>query len=61
MTVKRKAKVNLYKVISEAVEQGVRGGVYRAFKHTDSPSTDHIEFEVHDYVMNALSDVLDYE
>jgi hypothetical protein len=58
---KRKPKVRLYDVISSAVENGVRAGVYRAYKHTDTPSTDHLQFEVHNCVMGALSDVLDCE
>jgi len=55
-----KPTVNIYTVLSRAVEEGAHYGVNRAYKHTDTPSRDTIIYEVEMAVMNALSEVVDY-
>lgn len=57
---KRKLKVNVYKVVSRAVEEGVAYGINRAFKYTDIPSRDTIVENVEREVMNSLADVINY-
>lgn len=54
-------RVRAYLVIARAVEEGIRFGVGRAFKHTARPSREAIEENVEREVMNALSEVLDYD
>ncbi len=58
---KRKVKVKLYKVISEAVSTGVRYGVNRSYKYTDCPSIDDFVEQVENAVLNELSEVIDYD
>ena len=55
-----KPKVNIYTVISRAVEEGITYGINRAYKHTDTPSRDILEQEIGIAVMNALAEVVDY-
>jgi hypothetical protein len=50
--------VDVYKVVSRAVEEGIPGGYRRAFKHTDTPTEEQIFDSIHSYVMNELSDIM---
>jgi hypothetical protein len=49
-----------YDIISDAISRGVQFGVTRSFKHTDSPTKDHIAETVERAVMGQLSEVLDW-
>jgi hypothetical protein len=53
--------INVWKVVSEAVEAGARFGYRRAYKHTDSPSEEAVIENVSREVMNCLSEVVDFE
>jgi len=44
-------KPNEYKVLSEAVEEGVSYGYQRAFKYSDDPTPDAIQAAIVDAVM----------
>lgn len=43
-----------YTILIEAVENGVRYGVNRAFKHSEDPTKDHIMQEVETAVINEI-------
>lgn len=58
---KQTVKVNLFKIVSDAVFEGAQFGVNRAFKHTNKPTLESIVSSVHDEVMNALCDVLQFD
>ena len=47
-------KANTYKIIQEAVENGVALGYNRAYKHSDTPSEEAIKFEIYEAVMNEI-------
>jgi hypothetical protein len=53
-------RINVYKVISRAVEEGVTYGYHRSFKHTDNPSEAHVVEQIERAVMNELCDVLQF-
>lgn len=53
-------KINAYGIISDALLNAITAGVYRAYKHNDKPTEDHIADQVHNYVMNELSELLDF-
>lgn len=53
--------MNVWKIVSEAVEAGVRIGYRRAYKYVDDPGEEHIVDSVSNEVMNALSEVVDFE
>lgn len=52
--------VNVYRVLSEAVERAVAYGYNRAHKHTDTPSAEAVKQHVYDAVMQELSEVFDF-
>ena len=52
--------VNLYTVISRAVEEGIAYGLTRAYKHTNTPSRDHLAIDLEQAVLNALCEVLEF-
>jgi hypothetical protein len=61
MPKKVKLRVNIYKVVSEAVEQGVTYGYRRAHKHVDNPDEEHMKQELFNGVLNALCEVIDFD
>jgi hypothetical protein len=61
MKARAEVRVNVYEVISRAVEEGVRNGVYRARKHTDTPNEAQTADAVYQAVMQALCEVLRFE
>lgn len=50
--------VDVYHVISRAVEEGVKYGWNRAHKHTENPKPEHIQTEIEKAVMNSLCEVI---
>ena len=50
-------QVRTYEVLQRAIEQGIRCGIRRAYKHTDKPTEEavieHLEVEI----MNAITGV----
>lgn len=59
--VKGALRINAYAVLERAVEEGVRYGLRRAHKHTESPSQEDIEENVSREVMTTLSEVFVFE
>lgn len=51
-------KIDSYKVIARAVEEGIERGCQRAHKHVDHPSKELLKREIETAVMNSLSEVL---
>jgi hypothetical protein len=47
-------KPNTYKIIQEAVENGVALGYNRAYKHSETPSEGFIKQQIYDAVMSEI-------
>lgn len=47
-------KPNTYKIIQEAVENGVALGYNRTYKHSDTPSEDTVKKQIYDAVMTEI-------
>ena len=54
-------KPKFYKVLETAIEDGVRYGYSRAFKHQDNPSPDEITHHVLTAVMSSINEWFDME
>ncbi len=54
-------RVDIYKVISRAVEEGIAYGYMRSHKHTNTPSEELLKEEIFNGVMNELSDYIVWE
>ena len=50
-----------YKVLEEAISVGIAYGVSRAHKHTDTPRREDLEIQIHNAVMNEISEWFDME
>jgi len=50
-------EVNVYKLVSRAVEDGITSGWYRAHKHTDAPGSEEIKWQIENAIMNELSEI----
>ena len=50
-------QVDIYKLVSRAVENGVASGWHRAHKHTETPGQEEIKWQIENAVMNELSEV----
>ena len=61
MRKKAKLRLKAYSIVSEAVENGVRLGLSRSRKHTDTPSQEHVEESVARSVIELMSEVVDWE
>ena len=59
---KRKTRlvIDTYRVVSDAVDNGIQLGFNRAYKHTDHPSKDLILSSIDDAVMSELSEVVQW-
>lgn len=53
-------KPKYYTILSNAIEEGCRLGVTRAFKHTEDPSFELIEEEVSKAIMTAICEVFEF-
>lgn len=62
---KRTVKVNLYEIVSRAIEDGIALGINHAYKHSDEPISDAqkemIKDKVRDAIMIELCEVLKFE
>jgi hypothetical protein len=54
-------RVKEYTVLVDCVERGVRYGMSRAHKHTDTPSDDQITSAVIDAVLLEISEYFDFD
>lgn len=50
-------RVDTYRLVSEAIEEGIAAGWRRAHKHTDAPEESFIKCEIENAIMNRLSEV----
>jgi hypothetical protein len=50
-------RVNAYKLISRAVEEGIARGWQRSHKHTDCPDPSFVRQQVEEAVMLELSEI----
>lgn len=57
---KQYVKVNLYRVISDQVENGIEYGWSRAHKHTNKPDEDLIRSAIYDAVMLYIAEYIDF-
>lgn len=53
-------RVNVRRLISDAIESGLATGHRRAHKHTDTPSTDHLFEQQAAAIWLALDEHLDF-
>jgi hypothetical protein len=53
--------LRIYSIIDDAVEKGVNFGMYRAHKHTSTPSEDDIKEAIKSAVMDELTEVIDFD
>lgn len=54
-------KINVYKIIDDAIENAVKRGYVRAHKHVDSPSESLMIQEIHRAVMNELCEIIKFD
>ena len=54
-------KPKIYNLVSLAVEEGVRSGYRRAYKHDDNPLESLVISTLHTEIMVALSDYFSFE
>lgn len=54
-------KPKMYEILARAVEEGVRYGIARSYKHEEVPSKETIEGQVELAVMNAICEVFSFE
>ena len=56
-TIGSSLKVNVYKLISRTVEEGVARGWQQAHKYTDEPKPDFIRQKIEDSVLSELCEI----
>lgn len=54
-------RLDAYRIIDEKVENAVRYGYARAYKHVETPSEDQMIEAIHRAVMNDLCDILKFD
>lgn len=58
MAKKIKIKIDTYKIVLRAVEEGIRMGWNRSHKYVDNPSSGAIQDSIENEIMLALSEVI---
>lgn len=53
--------MRVYSIIDDAVEKGVNFGMYRAHKHTSTPSEEAVKEAIQSAVMDELTEVIDFD
>ena len=61
VVVEARVRLDAYRIIDDVVEQAVRLGYNRVYKHTDNPQEDLFIQEIHRAVMNELCEVLKFD
>jgi hypothetical protein len=54
-------KPKYHAILDRAIEDGVKRGYHRAFKHTDSPTEEHILFTIEECVMSEIYEYFTFE
>lgn len=54
-------RLDAYKIIDDIVYEAIEYGYNRAHKHVDNPSKETMIREVHNSIMNELSEVLKFD
>lgn len=54
-------KINYYKIITNAIADGVDNGWYYAHEYTDTPSKESIKQAIIDHIVYELEDTFDFE
>ena len=60
MKVNATIKIDLYGLIDDAVENGVRYGYNRARKHDPNPGEDHVIDVIRESVLDKLNDLINF-
>lgn len=50
-------EVDAYKLVCRAVEDGITAGWYRAHKHTETPGSEEVKWQIESEIMNQLSEI----
>ena len=48
-------------ILNQAIEEGVRRGYHKAYKHTDAPTDEAVINTIEDCVMGALYEYFDFD
>jgi hypothetical protein len=48
-------------ILEQAIEEGVRRGYHRAFKHNDSPSEESILDSIEEHVMSSIYEYFTFD
>jgi len=54
-------KPKTYPILVEAIENGVRYGYHRSYKHTDNPDPDQVKANIISSVINEIFEWFDIE
>jgi hypothetical protein len=54
-------KVDTYRVVARAVEEGINAGWNRAHKHAEEPREEHIKQEIESAIMLALDEIISWQ
>ena len=57
----KKLKANTYAVLEECIEIGIRGGMNRAYKHTEDPSEEYIKEQILHYIMLQICEKFKFD
>lgn len=61
VNMKTNVKIDTYKIISRAIEEGIQYGYRRAHKYVENPDENHIVDQIYGAIMNELSEILIFD
>jgi hypothetical protein len=54
-------RVKEYTVLTDCIERGVAYGMNRAYKHSDTPSTEYINQQITDAVLSEICEYFNFD
>lgn len=58
---KTRLKLKTYRIVSEAIDNGITWGLSRVYKYTDAPTKEDFHAPLYENIMACLDDVVNFD
>lgn len=61
MTIKQTVRIDLYRLVADAVGRGISYGWARAHKHNNTPEAEAVKQDIEDAILSELCEVIQFD